>query len=300
MICVIIVSYNRKSLLSNALAALAAQTLRPDRLLIVDNGSTDGTCEMLATEGWLDRPEVELLALPENTGGAGGFAAGLERAIDRGAKWAWMMDDDAEPHSGALEELMRVATDPDRIYGSVAVSGNRTAWPLHGVDGQQFSDTASLPDILQVVSLPFLGFLVSARTVDRIGVPDEGYFIAGDDHEYCLRARAKGIPIVACGKSRIDHPASSYYRFGLGAFRPTCFYIQPWKRYYDVRNRITSAIRYDGKLSALGKTVPATAIRWLATILNEPNRLAQSKAYFAGAWDGLFRRSGRRHEKWGL
>ena len=299
-IITVVVTYNRQPLLRKALAAHTAQILKPAHLLIVDNASTDGTRDMLVAEGWLDRPGVDLLALPENTGGAGGFAAGLKHAIDSGAEWVWMMDDDAEPHPEALEELMHVATNLDCIYGSIAVSGTQTSWPLYGVDGQLFSDVASVPDVFQVVSVPFLGFLISARTVARIGYPDKGYFIAGDDHEYCLRARANGIPIIACGKSRIDHPTSRHYRFGLGPVRPTCFYIQPWKRYYDVRNRIKSAIRYDGTLSTLGKTIPATGVRWLATMLNEPDRFAQSKAYFAGVWDGLHGRSGRRHEQWGL
>lgn len=297
-ITTLIVTYNRRDLLRKALAAHAAQTLQPSRLLIVDNASTDGTREMLAAEGWLDRLGVELLALPENTGGAGGFAAGLKHAVDSGAEWVWMMDDDAEPHPDALEELMRVVDDLGCIYGSIAISGSQTSWPLHSIDGAQFFDVACLPDTFQVTSLPFLGFLVSAKAVARIGYPDEGYFIAGDDHEYCLRARTAGIPIIACGKSRISHPASSHYRFGLGPFRPTCFYIQPWKRYYDVRNRIMSAARHDGRLSALTKTVPAIGIRWLATMLHEQHRLAQSKAYLAGVWDGVLGRSGRRHEEW--
>ncbi|MFA7668470.1 MAG: glycosyltransferase family 2 protein [Burkholderiaceae bacterium] len=296
----VVVTYNRKSLLCKALAAHTAQTLQPTRLLIVDNASTDGTREMLKAEGWLDRPGVELLALPENTGGAGGFSAGMKHAFENGAQWVWMMDDDAEPHYDALEQLMRVASDPNRIYGSIAVAGIQTSWPLCSKDGAEFSEVTRIPDTLHVTSLPFLGFLVSARTVARIGYPDEGYFIAGDDHEYCLRASANGIPIIACGKSRISHPASSHYRFGLGPFQPTCFYIQPWKRYYDVRNRIISAMRHDGRISAMAKTVPATGVRWLATMLHEPDRLAQSKAYLAGLWDGVLGRGGRRHEMWGL
>ncbi len=296
----VVVTHNRCDLLCKALNAHAAQTLQPTRLLIVDNASTDETREMLSAEGWLDRPNVELVAMPENTGGAGGFSAGLKHAIESGAEWVWMMDDDAEPCIDALEQLMRVANDPDCIYGSIAVAGTQTSWPLYSIDGTEFSDVTRIPAALPVNSLPFLGFLISARTVARIGYPDEGYFIAGDDHEYCLRARANGIPIIACGKSRIDHPASHHYRFGLGPFQPTCFYMQPWKRYYDVRNRITSARRHDGRISALAKTVPATGVRWLATMLHESDRLAQSKAYLAGLWDGVLGRSGRRHEMWGL
>ena len=298
-ITAIIVTYNRLPLLRKALTANAAQTLQPTRLLIVDNASTDGTREMLVAEGWPDRPGVELLALPENTGGAGGFAVGLKHAIDNGAEWVWMMDDDAEPHQDALEQLMRVATDPMRVYGSLAVCGDETSWlttvldpPLGEVDQPR-----DVPACAQVQSLPFLGFLIHRDLVARIGLPDAGYFIAADDVEYCVRAQRAGAKVMIAGNSRIEHPKSRPYKVRVLGRTLTCLALPPWKRYYDTRNRLLIARTHYG-MRLFTQTIPGSLVRLAAALLKEPRKLAQLHAFTAGFIDGLLGIKGRRHVWW--
>jgi len=170
---------------------------------------------------------------------------------------------------------------------------------LVGIDGSEVVSVADLPESKDVTALPFLGILISRWVVDAIGYPDADYFLAGDDTEYCFRARALGIPVTAIGGSVLHHPASHYYRFGIGRLAPVCFRMPPWKRYYDVRNRLlTSAQR--GVTPMLVKTVPATVLRLLATLVNEPHRLRQTKAYLAGMVDGLRGIKGKRHQRWRL
>ena len=298
----VIVTYNRKSLLMRCLAAVAGQSRMPDRILIVDNSSTDGTRELLQSEGWLSRDDVELLALNDNTGGAGGFSAGLDYAVNSGADWVWMMDDDAEPHPSALEALLSRQLLPQNLYGSVAVSGDMLSWPMNPKNGG-FKDTiyksAELPLEMDVQFIPFLGILVSADMVRRIGLPDAGFFLAADDVEYCLRAREAGAQIFLVGDSRISHPASERYRLWLPG-RP--FYslkLAPWKRYYDVRNRLFVARAHYG-LKFWYSTIPGSFLRLFATLWHEGNRWQQIKAFYAGMVDGLLGRKGRRHEKWGI
>src|SRR3546814_12181999 len=86
---------------------------------------------MLTDEGWLSREGFELLSLPENSGGAGGFAAGMHAASERGnSSWVWVMDDDAKPHVDALESILAKAKDANCIYGSATIDGDRLAWPM--------------------------------------------------------------------------------------------------------------------------------------------------------------------------
>lgn len=301
LLATVIVTYNRQLLLREALTAHSAQTLPPARLLIVDNASTDETREMLRDEGWLDRPGVELLALPENTGGAGGFAAGMKHAIDSGAEWVWMMDDDAEPNPTALEELMHVADDPKQVYGSLAVNGDDTSWlttvlnpPLGEVERSD-----AVPARAEVQSLPFLGFLIHRSLVERIGLPDAGYFIAADDVEYCVRAQKAGAKIIMAGRSRIEHPKSRPYKVRVLGRTLTCLALPPWKRYYDTRNRLLIARKYYG-LRLFTQTIPGSFVRLFAALLKEPHKLAQTHAFLTGFIDGLLGIKGKRHSKWGI
>lgn len=301
-ITTIIVTYNRKALLMRCLAAVSNQTYKPNRILIIDNASADGTRELLQSEGWLSRPDVELLALGDNTGGAGGFSAGLKHATETGAEWVWMMDDDAEPHFDALANLLDRRLSPENLYGSVAVAGELLSWPMNPLRGKP-EDTIykvnELPTELEVQFIPFLGILVNAEMVKHIGLPDAGFFLAADDVEYCLRARKIGAKIILVSSSHIAHPASERYRFWLPG-RP--FYslkIAPWKRYYDVRNRIFVARRYYGA-KLWYSTIPGSFLRLFATLWHEDKRWQQIKAFYAGMIDGLLGRDGRRHETWGI
>lgn len=295
------VTFNRRFLLKKSLLAQTSQTLKVANLLVVDNASADGTREMLAEEGWLDRSDVELLALPENTGGAGGFAAGLKHAIDRGAEWIWMMDDDAEPHPTALEELMRIAKNPCNVYGSLAVNGADTAWLTTILESSlgEVSRADQVPACAKVQSLPFLGFLIHRDLVARIGLPDAGFFIAADDVEYCVRAQKAGADIIIAGQSRIEHPKSRPSHIKVLGHDVVYLSLPPWKRYYDTRNRLLIARKYYG-LRFFTQTIPGSFIRLLAALRYENNRGQQLKAFAAGMLDGLFGRNGRRHEKWGI
>ncbi|HWP20810.1 MAG TPA: glycosyltransferase family 2 protein [Burkholderiaceae bacterium] len=300
-IFVVVVTHNRRQLLSRALRAIGCQSQTPSKIIVVDNASTDGTGEMLAAEGWLKRPEIEVIALTKNTGGAGGFVAGMERAIATGADWVWMMDDDAEPYPDSLEKLMRVAKDPDTVYGSLAIAGNHTSWLTNVIDPPlgEIGIAEGVPECAEVQSLPFLGFMIHRTLVQKIGFPDAGFFIAADDIEYCLRAQLAGARIIVAGQSRIEHPKSRPYKVRVLGHTLTCLALPPWKRYYDTRNRLLIARKYYG-LRLLTQTVPGSFVRLVAALLKEPRKFAQLHAFLAGFIDGLLGIKGKRHVFWGI
>ncbi|MHA3056496.1 glycosyltransferase [Acinetobacter sp. ANC 5584] len=296
---VVVVTFNRKQLLLQCLQALSAQTQQPSKILIVDNASTDGTIETIQQNGWLEQPNIQLIALKENTGGAGGFATGMQYAFEQGADYVWMMDDDAMPHPTALEEIMQHAT-PEHIYGSLAVNRQDTAWATTLLaENKTVHLKNQIPELAEVQSLPFLGFLTSKEIYQNIGLPDASYFIAADDVEYCMRAQYAGHKIFICGQSQIEHPKSDRYEFNFLGKKITCLNLVAWKRYYDTRNRLLIAKKYYG-FKYYTQTIPASFIRLFAALLNEKNRLKQVKAFFAGFYDAVFCNTGKRHDQWDL
>jgi GT2 family glycosyltransferase len=94
-VTVLVVTWRAREHLARCLAAVRAQTL-PHELLVVDNASTDGTAQLLAGLG------VDVLRLPRNLGFAGGVAAGLERVT---TEHVALLNDDAEPAPGWLAAL---------------------------------------------------------------------------------------------------------------------------------------------------------------------------------------------------
>jgi glycosyltransferase involved in cell wall biosynthesis len=297
----IVVTYNRLELLKACLLALKHQTISLGRIVVIDNASTDGTQAWVETIGLLDNPYIIYVRMKENMGGAGGFAEGMRNAFELGAEWVWMMDDDAVPYPEALEKLLKVATSQNDVYGSLAVNGSDTAWTttLLEQDGAVVNLADSVPDLARVRFLPFLGFMVHRSLVERIGLPEIGFFIAADDVEYCLRAERAGARIFIAGKSRIEHPKSSSYVARLPGRKLICLQLPPWKRYYDTRNRLLIARKYYG-YRLWTQTVPGSFVRMIAVLIYEPRKAAQLHAFFAGFIDGLLGRVGKRHTYWGI
>lgn len=296
----VVVTYNRRNLLEKCLAALKEQSQPPQRTIIIDNASTDGTEEWLRAHALTGEPNLVYVRMNDNLGGAGGFAEGLQQSIALGADWIWMMDDDAEPEPEALEHLMNVASQTENVYGSLATSGTDTAWPTTLIDdGRVINRAEDVPEEASVQFLPFLGFLIHRSLVQRIGLPDKDYFIAADDVEYCLRAKQTGAEIVIAGHSRIGHPKARQYIAKMPGRDLICLRLPPWKRYYDTRNRLLIARKYYGS-RLLTQTIPGSFVRLLAALRYEPSKLAQIWAFIAGFVDGLFGLKGRRHSLWHL
>lgn len=295
----LIVTYNRKKLLIDCLSAILSQTKPVNKIIIIDNASTDGTFDELKNGNFLDLEVLEYIPLSENSGGAGGFSYGMEHAFKAGADYIWMMDDDAVPHTDALEKLMMHVT-PNHIYGSLAVNGEHTSWTTRLLpENKDIHIKNEIPDLYEVQSLPFLGFLTSKEIYQKIGLPNVSYFIAADDTEYCMRAQQAGFKIYICGRSQIDHPKSERYVFKFLFQELNCLKLVPWKRYYDTRNRVLIGQSYYG-LKLYFQTIPSLFVRLLAALINEKNRISQIKAFIFGLYDGLTQKVGKRHDYWNL
>ncbi len=219
-VCAVVVTFNRRDLLEECLAALAAQTRPPEHLLVVDNASTDGTPE-LVRDRYAGR--VELVALPTNEGGAGGFHEGLRRAHEAGHEWIWLMDDDTIPTPTALAELLaapaRTGLDhPPALLSSKVVWTDGKLHPMNqpGFERERVPDVVAGCEqhLMPLRATTFVSLLVHRGAVDRHGLPLARYFLWSDDIEYTARilGREPGYLVpasVAVHKTALAYTAIS-------------------------------------------------------------------------------------------
>lgn len=226
-VAAVLVTYNRLADLRLCLDSLRRQTRPLDRIFVINNGSTDGTAEWLATQ-----PDLAVTT-QANLGGAGGFATGIQTAFDAGYTWLWCMDDDCLAEPDALAQLLASPNLGPCIKNAMSVSASNAEELAFFVDrpNRHYRKVTDMTDhdlVFGVASF-FNGTLIHAEVVKAIGVPDKALFIWGDEVEYMTRAQKNGFPIVTVPRSVFYHPAS-FDRDGIP-------WPAAWKQYYAVRNQ---------------------------------------------------------------
>jgi rhamnopyranosyl-N-acetylglucosaminyl-diphospho-decaprenol beta-1,3/1,4-galactofuranosyltransferase len=288
----IVVTYNRKKLLLNCLDLLINQTMGTD-ILVIDNASTDGTENELKIFDKIDEKRIHYIYLDKNTGGAGGFYHGLRYAVEKGWKWFWLMDDDAEPRLNALEEIYGYARNKNHIYGSAAVSnsdgGSKLCFPTKIILPSKIEIIEKyneLSTVDQVAWLPFLGFFVNRSIIEKIGFPDKTLFIRNDDIEYAEKAKRKKIKFYIVKSSVIRHPFQPTLHFTIFGRRFYYRSMPSWKMYYEVRNKIIIAKRHYSLRSGI-KSFAGASLQIFLSIFMEKGKKAYLKAYIQGIVDGM-------------
>lgn len=197
----VVVTYNRADFLQNLLESFARLDTRPARIIVVDNASSDHTPEVVARAIAAGGAPIEYERLPENIGGAGGFSRGVELALQSGAEWLWLMDDDVEVLPGAVEALARFTPDYSCMIGRrYDANGNPFFWQHHFVDALGVflpvsRDVFRHSDVFRTNVGNFEGMLINAAVVRDIGLPDPRFFITWDDTIYGWLA-AQQTPVV--------------------------------------------------------------------------------------------------------
>jgi rhamnopyranosyl-N-acetylglucosaminyl-diphospho-decaprenol beta-1,3/1,4-galactofuranosyltransferase len=289
-VCAVVVTYNRKKMLGPCLRSLLAQKRPIDKIIIVDNASTDNTRDFLAKEF----PELEVLALPENSGGAGGFRAGMRWAYERQFDWVWIMDDDVEAMPDALESLLAYRDIGDLIQGrKYEGSGNliwEAMWDASSCSTITFSDDLSFKNGKQWTSISYANFegaLIKRKVMERIGFPDDRYFIASDDTIYgflvSLHFHVIYVDFVSMHK-KADPPKtrSRFY-----------YYFQLRNRFLNYEHFVKAGVPVRHKMFLIQSFLFACTL--ISEIVRNPNerKLTNVTAVFMALRDGLAGRFGR-------
>lgn len=239
---VVLVTYNRLGDLKRSLACYEGQTALPAYIIVVDNCSTDGTTEYLAA--WLGRERpfpAEAVHLPENTGGSGGFHAGLAAALAKDAPWVWASDDDGFPEPDCLQKAqefidgMGGETAGVSAFCGMCVDGGRPA-PVQRarivkrlfvrqelpVPEKEFR--SGRPFTIDMYS--FVGTVLKKEALLKAGLPRKDFFIYQDDYEHALRMGKVGK--IYCVPGIVIRHRDNYGGGGRAS----------WRDYYATRNAV--------------------------------------------------------------
>ena len=266
-----------------ALASLAGVAT-----ICVDNGSTDGSDELVAERF----PDVELLRTGTNLGFTGGNNAGVRRALELGADWVLLMNNDAVAERGIAEALDRAAAKrPDAGLLACTILNPDGTTQYAGASfnagvGYSGRVATSGPAVLRDVGrVDGAAFAVSRAAVDAAGFLAESLFMYVEDVEWSLRIRAAGFAVVLVPDARVTHKGS----VASGGAASTA------NLYYDTRNTIAVAERHAPLpvgLRGLRRGVVVGA--HLAQSVRHPMRRAAMRAVLAGGRDARAGRSGQR------
>ena len=264
--------------------------------LCVDNGSTDGSDADVGTRF----PAVELIRTGANLGFAGGNNVGIRRALERGADWVLLMNQDAVADPGLADALARAAErrpDAGVLACKVLFEDGETVmyagasfntWLGYSGRRRGFGEPDRFHESNDVGRADGAAMAVSRALVDRVGMLDEELFLYVEDVDLSLRARAAGFAVVFVPDAIVRHRGST----STGGAASTT------NLYYSTRNTIAVVERHrplPRGFAVLRRAVVVGA--HLAQALGHRNRGAAARAVLAGRRDARTGRLGQRRSR---
>lgn len=272
LVYAITLNWNRREDTLACLASLRQLTYEPLRLLLVDNGSTDGTPAAVAAQ----YPDVEQLCLPENLGFGAGMNRGIRRALEAGASFVFLVNNDTEVAADALEWLVAacegdVGMVAPKIYYHAAP---RTIWSLggkrHPLTYEMFDqqrdvvDTGQFETVLARDYLVGCALLIRRSLLESVGLFDERFFMYYEDVDLSLRGRLAGWQLAVEPRARLWHKVavssggsdSPNERYWMARSSVLFFarHVRGWRRWLVVLPyRTLSALRTSWRLLRRGR-----------------------------------------------
>jgi GT2 family glycosyltransferase len=234
--------------------------------IVVDNGSVpDGSGEIAQAYPW-----VKVIRREDNGGWAGGNNTGIRYALEHGAEWITLLNNDTivapqlidrlleaadhDPDYGVLGPIIHYMEDPD----TVMTDGCRFNRPGYPGFFERIPVPATRSDPPHVVSVDIVNgccMMISRRVFERIGLIDERFFIIHEEADFCLRALQAGFKCGILAETMVWHKGGSWFkRTGKGL-----------KRYYDARNLILLLQQHQAKHST-GKAFFSSWMQYLKYI----------------------------------
>ena len=240
LVSVIVLNWNGKSLIEDCLNSLIKQIYKRTEIILVDNGSTDGSVELIKSKF---RDRVKLIENEKNLGFSGGNNRGIRAS--RG-DYILLLNNDAVADEKWIEELIKVVEKDNRIgmcaskvlsYENKDIIDNvghliyRDG--LNRGKGRLEKDRGQYDNREEVFFPSGCAALYRKKMLDEIGLFDEDFFAYGDDTDIGIKGRLAGWRCIYVPSAVVFHrysgSSSAYSRL---------------KAFYVERNRVWIAVKY--------------------------------------------------------
>jgi GT2 family glycosyltransferase len=192
-------------------------------VIVVDNGSAPSDRDLLTRSL---KGRVRLVFNESNLGFGGGMNVGIRAALQAGADYVLLLNNDTIVHDDLLKEMVAVAhsdpkvgicgpkilylSEPQRIHSAggflITLLGQPFAF------GYREADTGHHDDVRIVDYVSGACMLISRHTLVTVGLLPEHYFLQWEDVHYCFAVRKAGLKVVCVGRAKVWHAVSRTFR----------------------------------------------------------------------------------------
>jgi GT2 family glycosyltransferase len=211
---VIVLVWNGMGYVKPCLDSVLAQGLTDFEVIVVDNGSSDGSADFVAES----YPQVRLIRNKRNLGFAAGNNIGLEAAT---GEVLVLLNQDTEVHEGWLEALISTFDD-----ASIGIAGCKLLYPDGTIQhaggvllgprgetghvGRHEEDAGRFEELTDAEFVTAAALAISRAALERVGALDEGFAPAYyEDIDWCFRTRAEGFRVVYQPRAVATHYEST-------------------------------------------------------------------------------------------
>ncbi len=243
-VIVLMLSYNGKKLLDEALSSYINNTYDNFKIILIDNGSTDSTTSYVKVRF----PNVEVITLNENKGYSGGFNVGLDYAFNNeNADYVLVTNNDVKADLNLISELVDTADSNDKVgfvigkvyfyekkqmLQSVGKKHDSIYWSA-GHIGDREIDTGQYDSNQERDWCDDIYWLVSSDLYSKTGGYDTEFRFQAEDYDWQVRAKKEGFKIFYNYKAKLWHKDSV-----------TIGKNSAFKSYYDFRNPLIVHMKY--------------------------------------------------------
>jgi len=257
LVFIILLNWNRWRDTAECVESCRRLTYPGFRIVIVDNGSNDGSEAMLRKRC----PEAEIIQTGANLGFAGGNNIGIRYALDHGADYVWLLNNDTIVDAGALTALVEAAESDTRVgmagskivcydnpqrlwYAGAVLDAVRPYLPYHRGIGEEDRGQYDAPG--ETGYITGCSLLARRQMIEEAGLLDDDMFLYFEDVDWSARARQAGWRLMFAPSSVVRHKESMS---AGGAASPTVMYYTARNRLYFVRRNFPAtfvkALLYD-------------------------------------------------------